>query len=154
MAVTRLYYCDVGVYICQSARTPPARACMSTVCEVYCVLPVAFPLAVGVLPPERVFVFLREVTLTVIQTVDRGVVSPGLSGATTTAWEPWFSGNPARWGGPGPLSACRPGRGRCGGKGALDFGFEVMRAHKCARRWCRQVGRRRRIVVWPLPRGG
>ena len=50
--------------------------------------------------------------------MDRGIVSPGPSGATTAAWEPRISGNPARWGGPGPLSACRPGRGRCEGKGA------------------------------------
>ena len=43
-------------------------------CGVRGLLPVAFPLAVGVLPPERVFVFLREVTLTVIQTVSRSTV--------------------------------------------------------------------------------
>ena len=48
--------------------------------------------------------------------MDRGVVSPGLSGATTTAWEPWFSGNPARWGGPGPLSASRLGGGVAEGR--------------------------------------
>ena len=48
--------------------------------------------------------------------MDRGVVSPGLSGATTTAWEPWFSGNPARWDGPGPLSASRLGGGVAEGR--------------------------------------
>ena len=48
--------------------------------------------------------------------VDRGIVSPGPSGATTAAWEPRISGNPARWGGPGPLSACRLGGGRAKGR--------------------------------------
>ena len=40
--------------------------------------------------------------------MDRGVVSPGLSGATTTIWEPRSSGNPAWWGAPahGLLQTC------------------------------------------------
>ena len=41
-------------------------------------MPVAFPLAIGVLPPERVFVFLREVTLIVIQTVTCSTVDTHL----------------------------------------------------------------------------
>ena len=68
-----LYYCDVRC-ISIPERCNASCSSLTLVVRFIGLLPVAFPLAVGVLPPERVFVFLRKVTLTVIQTVSCSTV--------------------------------------------------------------------------------
>jgi len=82
--------------------------------------------------------------------VDRGVVSPGLSGTTTTTEH--------HGGGAAPAHCLLADRVGGVAKGREHMILRVIwwgscELAECAERWRRQVGRRRRISVWP-PSGG
>jgi len=83
--------------------------------------------------------------------VDRGVVSPGLSGTTTTTEH--------HGGGAAPAHCLLADRVGGVAKGREHMVLRVIwwgscELAECAERWRRQVGRRRRISVWPSSRGG
>ena len=82
--------------------------------------------------------------------MDRGVVSPGLSGTTTTTEH--------HGGGAAPAHCLLADRVGGVAKGREHMILRVIwwgscELAECAERWRRQVGRRRRISVWPYSWG-